>query len=132
MPVTAAPSENDRPMPICRTSGRVQAARVDDDRGGCVMGALRVATVNIWCRHVLAGDFDAGPDTASVRFWTGRQSLGDLSVNYQDAWEFAHPDESGHTFTLENPLIVSEADWSRIPPRRKFRSCPHCRAASGY
>ncbi len=67
---------------------------------------------------VLAGDFDARPDTASVRFWTGRQSLGELSVNYQDAWEFAHPDESGHTFTLENPLIVAEADWARIPPRR--------------
>lgn len=39
-------------------------------------------------------------------------------MNYQDAWEFAHPDEPGHTFTLENPLIVAESDWSRIPPRR--------------
>ncbi|GAA1546215.1 endonuclease/exonuclease/phosphatase family protein [Kribbella lupini] len=67
---------------------------------------------------VLAGDFDARPETASIRFWTGRQSLGDLSVNYQDAWEFAHRDEPGHTFTIENPLIVAEADWSRIPPRR--------------
>jgi endonuclease/exonuclease/phosphatase family metal-dependent hydrolase len=67
---------------------------------------------------VLGGDFDARPETASVRFLTGRQSLGDLSVNYQDAWEFAHPGESGHTFTLENPLIVAEADWARIPPRR--------------
>jgi endonuclease/exonuclease/phosphatase family metal-dependent hydrolase len=67
---------------------------------------------------VLAGDFDARPETSSVRFWTGRQSLGEMSVNYQDAWEFAHPDDSGHTFTLENPLIVAEADWARIPPRR--------------
>ncbi|MEU4605761.1 endonuclease/exonuclease/phosphatase family protein [Kribbella sp. NPDC023972] len=67
---------------------------------------------------VLAGDFDARPETSSVRFWTGRQSLGDLSVNYQDVWEFAHPGDSGHTFTLENPLIVAEADWGRIPPRR--------------
>jgi endonuclease/exonuclease/phosphatase family metal-dependent hydrolase len=67
---------------------------------------------------VLGGDFDARPETASVRFLTGRQSLGDLSVNYQDVWEFARPGESGHTFTLENPLIVAEADWSRIPPRR--------------
>jgi endonuclease/exonuclease/phosphatase family metal-dependent hydrolase len=67
---------------------------------------------------VLAGDFDARPETASVRFLTGRQSLEELSVNYQDVWEFAHPGEPGHTFTIENPLIVEEADWSRIPPRR--------------
>ncbi|WP_433158839.1 endonuclease/exonuclease/phosphatase family protein [Kribbella sp. CA-247076] len=67
---------------------------------------------------VLAGDFDARPETGSIRFWTGRQSLGDLSVNYQDAWEFAHPGESGHTFTVENPAILAEADWGRIPARR--------------
>jgi endonuclease/exonuclease/phosphatase family metal-dependent hydrolase len=68
---------------------------------------------------VLAGDFDARPETGSVRFWTGRQSLADLSVNYQDAWEFTHPNEPGYTFTAaENPLVVAEADWARIPPRR--------------
>jgi endonuclease/exonuclease/phosphatase family metal-dependent hydrolase len=67
---------------------------------------------------VLAGDFDARPETAGVRFLTGRQSLGDLSVHYQDVWEFARPGEDGHTFTIENPLIVAEADWARIPPRR--------------
>ena len=39
-------------------------------------------------------------------------------MNYQDTWEFAHPEDPGHTFTLENALIVAEADWSRIPPRR--------------
>jgi endonuclease/exonuclease/phosphatase family metal-dependent hydrolase len=67
---------------------------------------------------VLAGDFDARPETSSVRFLTGRQSLGDVSVHYQDAWEMTHPDDPGHTFTIENPMIVTEADWSRIPPRR--------------
>jgi endonuclease/exonuclease/phosphatase family metal-dependent hydrolase len=67
---------------------------------------------------VLAGDFDARPDTGSIRFLTGRQSLGDLSVHYQDIWEKVHPDDPGHTFTLDNPQIVAEADWSRIPPRR--------------
>jgi endonuclease/exonuclease/phosphatase family metal-dependent hydrolase len=67
---------------------------------------------------VLGGDFDARPETASVRFLTGRQSLGGLSVSYQDVWEFARPGDSGHTFTLDNPLIVVEADWARIPPRR--------------
>jgi endonuclease/exonuclease/phosphatase family metal-dependent hydrolase len=68
---------------------------------------------------ILAGDFDARPESSSIRFWTGRQPLGNLSVHYQDAWEFAHPGEAGHTFSLqESPLVVAEADWSRIPPRR--------------
>jgi endonuclease/exonuclease/phosphatase family metal-dependent hydrolase len=62
-------------------------------------------------RHVVVcGDFDADPDAASVRFWTGRQSLEGHSVCYRDAWESAHPGEPGHTFTPENPL-VADPDW---------------------
>ncbi len=48
---------------------------------------------------VVLGDFDAGPDAASIRFWTGRQSLNGTSVRYEDAWEAVHPGEPGHTFT---------------------------------
>ena len=59
-------------------------------------------------RHViLAGDFDAPPDAASIRFWTGRQSLEGVSVCYQDAWEVAHPGEAGHTFSPRNPLVTA-------------------------
>ena len=57
-------------------------------------------------RHVvLLGDFDARPDAACMRFWTGRQSLDGTSVCYHDAWESAHGDDPGHTFTPENPLV---------------------------
>jgi len=59
---------------------------------------------------VLAGDFDADPESASVRFWCGRQSLGGMSVCYRDAWESAHPGDPGHTFTPLNPL-VADPDW---------------------
>ena len=64
-------------------------------------------------RHVLlAGDLDATPDSASVRFWRGRQSLGGMSVCYRDAWGSIHPDEPGNTFTAENPLVRAENwDW---------------------
>jgi endonuclease/exonuclease/phosphatase family metal-dependent hydrolase len=62
-------------------------------------------------RHVVVcGDFDADPDAASVRFWTGRQSIEGASVCYRDAWESAHPGEPGPTFTPENPL-VADPDW---------------------
>ncbi|WP_330481528.1 endonuclease/exonuclease/phosphatase family protein [Streptomyces luteogriseus] len=54
---------------------------------------------------VLLGDFDAAPDSESVRFWTGRQSLGGMSVCYQDAWDSVSSDECGHTFSPRNPLV---------------------------
>ena len=71
-------------------------------------------------RHVvLAGDLDATPDAASVRFWRGRQSLGGMSVCYRDAWGSTHPGEPGHTFTAENPLVTAENwDWELETGRR--------------
>ena len=55
---------------------------------------------------VLAGDFDAVPDAASIRFWSGRQALSGTSVCYRDAWESTHPGDPGHTFTPRNPLVA--------------------------
>jgi endonuclease/exonuclease/phosphatase family metal-dependent hydrolase len=61
---------------------------------------------------VLAGDFDAVPEAASIRFISGRQSLEGLSVCYRDAWETIHGAEPGHTFTARNPLVADgEAAW---------------------
>jgi endonuclease/exonuclease/phosphatase family metal-dependent hydrolase len=59
---------------------------------------------------VLAGDFDATPDSASVRFWRGLQSLGGTSVCYRDAWGSIHTGEKGHTFTPRNPLVTG-GNW---------------------
>ena len=56
----------------------------------------------------LAGDFDAGPAAASIRFWSGREALEGVSVCYRDAWESARPGEPGDTYTPDNPLL---ADW---------------------
>jgi endonuclease/exonuclease/phosphatase family metal-dependent hydrolase len=66
---------------------------------------------------VVAGDFDATPDAASMRFWLGRQSLGEVSVCYRDAWQHLHPDDPGHTFTPDNPL-VAEGTWPLERGRR--------------
>jgi endonuclease/exonuclease/phosphatase family metal-dependent hydrolase len=54
---------------------------------------------------MLLGDFNAAPDTASVRFLTGRQSVRGWSVRYEDAWEAVHGNEPGHTFDPKNPLV---------------------------
>jgi endonuclease/exonuclease/phosphatase family metal-dependent hydrolase len=61
---------------------------------------------------VLAGDMDADPRAASIRFWTGRQALGGTSVCYLDAWERLHGNEPGDTFTPRNPIVTEFVpDW---------------------
>jgi endonuclease/exonuclease/phosphatase family metal-dependent hydrolase len=54
---------------------------------------------------VLLGDLNAGPEAASLRFLTGRQSLAGTGVRYEDAWEAVHPGDPGHTFSPRNPLV---------------------------
>jgi hypothetical protein len=67
---------------------------------------------------VLAGDLDAVPESASIRFLRGLQSLGSLSVCYRDAWGSTHPRDPGHTFTLPNPLVMEESDVRQEVSRR--------------
>ncbi|WP_067486447.1 endonuclease/exonuclease/phosphatase family protein [Actinomadura hibisca] len=59
---------------------------------------------------VVAGDMDAAPESASMRFWTGRQSLEGTSVCYQDVWEYVRGTAPGHTYTPANPLMDAD-DW---------------------
>jgi endonuclease/exonuclease/phosphatase family metal-dependent hydrolase len=75
---------------------------------------------------VVAGDFDATPDSASMRFWRGRQGLGDTSVCYRDAWEHTHPGAPGHTFTPDNPL-VADGTWPLERGRRIDHVLVRCR-----
>lgn len=55
---------------------------------------------------VVGGDFNATPETSSIRFWTGRASLEGISTAYRDAWESAHDDAPGVTFDPANPLTA--------------------------
>lgn len=69
---------------------------------------------------IVTGDFDADPDSASVRFWLGRQSLQNISVCYRDAWESVHPNDPGHTFTPENPQVRDQI----VRGMKPFRDWP--------
>jgi endonuclease/exonuclease/phosphatase family metal-dependent hydrolase len=75
---------------------------------------------------VVAGDFDAPPEAASMRFWRGRQSLGGTSVCYRDAWEHVNGDDPGHTFTPETPLIA-DGTWPLERGRRIDYVLVRCR-----
>jgi endonuclease/exonuclease/phosphatase family metal-dependent hydrolase len=56
---------------------------------------------------IVAGDLDAEPESASIRFLSGLQSLHGTSVRYRDAWASTHPGEPGHTFSPQNPLVTT-------------------------
>ena len=59
---------------------------------------------------IVASDLTDPPDSSSVRFWTGRQSIGGYSVSYRDAWESLHRDEPGDTYTPDNANLIDH-DW---------------------
>jgi endonuclease/exonuclease/phosphatase family metal-dependent hydrolase len=87
------------------------AFEIDRERQAVAMARVLEPFVDEERRHVVvAGDMNAEPDAASMRFWTGRQSLAETSVCYRDAWESAHPGERGETFAPDNPLMA-EANW---------------------
>lgn len=73
-----------------------------------------VAISQIDSRHrqdlptIVAGDLNAGPDAASIRFLTGRQSLDGRSVCYHDAWDVAGSGK-GETWTVSNPNAMAGA-----------------------
>ena len=63
---------------------------------------------------VLTGDFNAAPDSAEIRFLTGRQSLGERSAYYQDAWAVAGCDGQGATWDDDNAFAAP----AHLHPRR--------------
>ena len=56
---------------------------------------------------VVGGDFNATPETASMRLFTGRQSLDCFSTAYRDCWESIHGHLNGYTVDPANPLRAS-------------------------
>lgn len=68
---------------------------------------------------IIAGDLNADPGSASIRFLTGRQSLDGRSVLYHDAWEIAG-DGRGYTWGVDNPngragsdQIIGQPDYRK-------------------
>ncbi|MEU7576627.1 endonuclease/exonuclease/phosphatase family protein [Streptomyces sp. NPDC041068] len=79
---------------------------------------------------VMAGDFNAGPDAASIRYLTGRQSLSGRSAHFHDAWEVAGSGP-GHTWSADNPNATEDIEGLvRQPGHRRrldyvFVGSPH-------
>jgi endonuclease/exonuclease/phosphatase family metal-dependent hydrolase len=61
---------------------------------------------------VLGGDLDAEPQSASLRFLTGLQSIDGESASYQRAWDVVHPFEPCVTLDpIRNPLTAGMRNW---------------------
>jgi endonuclease/exonuclease/phosphatase family metal-dependent hydrolase len=96
---------------------------------------------------ILAGDFNAEPDSTEIRFLTGSTSLEGRSTYFQDAWRVAggrEPgpvgpgvsprDRDGITWSNENPFAAAEHEpdrridyvfsgWRRSDGRGRISAC---------
>lgn len=70
---------------------------------------------------VIAGDFDATPDSASIRFLTGMQSLEGRSTQYLDAWQQAGGASAGYTWSYRNGFAAAIIDQCVRQPRHERR-----------
>jgi endonuclease/exonuclease/phosphatase family metal-dependent hydrolase len=69
---------------------------------------------------VIAGDFNATPDAASIRYMSGLQSIAGRSVYYHDAWAVAG-NGAGYTWTVDNPNASSVANQIVRQPNHRRR-----------
>jgi endonuclease/exonuclease/phosphatase family metal-dependent hydrolase len=62
---------------------------------------------------IVAGDFNAEPDSTEMRFLTGLTSLEGRSFYFQDAWRIAGGRGPGLTWDNRNPFAAAEHEPSR-------------------
>jgi endonuclease/exonuclease/phosphatase family metal-dependent hydrolase len=62
---------------------------------------------------VIAGDFNAEPDSAEMRFLAGRGSLDGRSVYHQDGWRVAGGRGPGFTWDNRDPYAAAEHEPDR-------------------
>ena len=56
---------------------------------------------------LLAGDFNAAPDSDEIRMITGKREAAQVGLVFYDAWEAVRPQECGWTWANTNPLTHS-------------------------
>lgn len=85
-----------------------------------------VALADLDARHrgplptIIAGDFNATPEAASIRYLKGLQSIAGRSVHYHDAWSVAG-EGPGYTWNVDNPNGRSEMDAIIRQPNHRRR-----------
>ena len=62
---------------------------------------------------IVAGDFNADPDSTEIRFLCGNASIDGRSTYYQEAWRVAGGREPGITWSNDNPFAAAEHEPER-------------------
>lgn len=62
---------------------------------------------------IMAGDFNATPDTDAIRFLTGRASIGGVGTYWRDAFARIHPHADGYTWSADNPYVARHVERNR-------------------
>ena len=62
---------------------------------------------------ILAGDFNAEPDSTEIRFLCGLASIDGKSTYWQDAWRVAGGRDPGWTWDNRNPFAAAEHEPNR-------------------
>jgi endonuclease/exonuclease/phosphatase family metal-dependent hydrolase len=85
-----------------------------------------VALTDLDARHrrelptIIAGDLNAAPEAASIRYLTGLQTIAGHSAHYHDAWAIAG-NGPGHTWTVDNPNASAVIDQIIRQPNHRRR-----------
>lgn len=69
---------------------------------------------------IIAGDFNASPDAACIRYMSGLQSIDGSSVKYHDGWAVSG-EGPGYTWTADNPNARLEMDRIVRQPNHRRR-----------
>jgi endonuclease/exonuclease/phosphatase family metal-dependent hydrolase len=89
--------------------------QLDHERERCLQAVAVASTLERLLGEapghvIVAGDLDADADSDSIRFWTGRHVIDEVSVCYRSAWAATHPAEPLVTYTPQNPHQATP-DW---------------------
>ena len=75
---------------------------------------------------IVAGDFNAEPDSTEIRFMTGLATLDGKSVYFQDAWRVAGGGGPGFTWDNRNEFAVADREPDRRIDYIFVGWTPHC------
>jgi endonuclease/exonuclease/phosphatase family metal-dependent hydrolase len=90
---------------VTHLNWRVDHGFVRERQVVAIANQLKALTPRSGYPPILIGDFNSVPDSAEVRFLTGRQSLHEMSIFLRDAWTHGGDGSLGLTWSSMNPYI---------------------------
>ena len=118
------------PLRFCSThlNWKFHHGMVRERQVAAVADFVRAQRVHRGFPAIIAGDFNAEPDSDEIRYMTGRHSIDGRSVYWNDAWLIAGRDSNGVTWSNRNAYARDRAR-ARPAHRLRVRRLPAARRA---